>query len=725
MTDEAISAAPSGVFQDQARSVYRALLWNLFQLASIGGFALVAASAPVWPPSSPVLMAAFAAMLLPQIATTWNLVRVDAPAPGLPLWLSTLATFAAAFAFVQWPITRDIDPNAAIIAAAFFAFATPYLALWFSTKQWEAKDSRRWLTQAINLVAVSHILTLAALYVASKYWSTFVPGPWSVLALAMLIVLQPTVANLAQALLDKRLPVRPGAKPELKHISGLGAISLSLFVISIIALGFWAATRANGAFISQDAGAIVVIGLGVAFLLVAIGPNLRAGDQVVQTLRDTGPVKGIGGIVSTIDGILVFAVAGSVGVSQERASLRYFLLIAHLVAAALFGWWLPSPFGLIPIFWALLCSMSVARRWAWIEEDRENAMLNRKFSGDHIKVGFDQDLRDEALLGFTSLLLLVPLFLRQIHVAYGGDLFEMTDANITDDFFAWLTFFGTELAKAVPFVDWAEVYQVRGDAPIHVDDTHIGAAQHVIFATRILVDLVILGTLVQAIAVAQRASKLKEMFYNDRTLDRLDPFTEAKAFKGLVSGERGHWQLIEPAPAPFLGYDEDRLEELQVKHEGDVIGYAAGELLARRTPELLLVEEAKRATPNSEKIEVFLDRSRARGDAVSIADLKAAHYFLATAAKLRSVREEIVGVIGEHWRVAGAIDAIVEILISPAARDPRYEVRLAALHALFIPAANGRRTARTAIRMAREDGAQAVRTLASRWVDEHPDWYEE
>src|ERR1043165_629344 len=105
MTDQAVSAPIPLDRESGSSGIYRALLWNLFQIASIGGFALVAASAPVWPPTSPALMVAFSLLVLPQLAITWNLVRVGAAAPSISLWTSSLIAFACAFAFVQWPTT--------------------------------------------------------------------------------------------------------------------------------------------------------------------------------------------------------------------------------------------------------------------------------------------------------------------------------------------------------------------------------------------------------------------------------------------------------------------------------------------------------------------------------------------------------------------------------------------------------------------------------------------
>ncbi len=709
----------------QSGASQRAIIWGLFQIVALGGLALIGWLALAPPVPVFWLGAGFAAAALPQLMTTALLIREGARAPGLALWTTALVLFALCLVLVQAPRFGAHDPTIVHSALAFFALAAPYLALSFKVR--EGKDmSPRWRSGAVSAIAASQTLALAAMCASLRFIAGLEIETSALIAFYTIIIAQPVAACWLEARSEHKLPIKPGGEPKHEHISGLGVISLVVFVMTIVGLGLWAASRANSAYISQGAGVIVIAGLAIAFALVALGPNVRAGDQLVRALAEAKVISRLGNFVSRIDGVLVFAFAGAMGASQERGALRYGLLVGHLIPSAILGWFLPAPWGLVPLAWAFIGAMAVARRWAWVEEDRENAMLNRKFEGPHIKVGFAQDLRDEALLGFMSLFLLVPLALRQMHIAFGGNLFVINTGASADDLIAWMSFFGTELAKAVPFVDWAEIYQVKGDAPIHINDASVGPAQHVVFATRVIVDLVFLAALLQAISISQRAAKLKDMFYKDRTLNRLDPFTEAKAFKALVDGEKGYWVLREPIPEPFLAYDEDRLEELQIKHENDVVGFAASELLRRnalRSPELLLVEEAKLAKPDADKLEDYIERIRAKREDLIIHDLKAAHYLLNEARTLRAVREEIVEIIGENWRNDGAVSALSDILLAGVgARDARQEVRLAALKGLYAAAVHGDREARIAIVWAADNEAQKLKEQANTWLKEHPDW---
>ncbi len=707
-----------------AAKLARSILWFCYHataLMSLGLFAALGARAAAL---TPLEMTQLAALALPQLGVALWSTRTDPADPDWRAWSALVVVTALAAGLYYVSSTADLGGDTLIVVG--FGLVAPYLALWLP-RQTGAGDKSLPSSAMISVVAIIQMAWLAAHSIARLYQGALPITPAELTILYAFALSQPIVAFWVQARADGKLPVRPGGEPRHEHISGLGVFTLIAFVLIIVSLGLWAAARGNGAYISKGAGVSVIIGLALAFAVVAAAPFVRSGERLIQAAREAKFIKGVGGAVSNFDGWLVFALAGALGASQETLRGRYLLLLGHLLPCAVLGWCLPAPLGLVPLAWAFVGAMSVARRWAWIEEDRENAMLNRRFDGPHIKVGFSQDLRDEALVGFMSLFWLVPLALRQAHLAFDGDLFLMSEDVSADNFVAWLSFFGTELAKAVPFVDWAEIYQVRGDAEIRVDDTNVGAAQHVIFGTRVVVDLVFLAALLQAISISQRTAKLNDMFYKDGTLNRLDPFTEMKAFKALVKGERVNWEMKEPVPDAFLSYDEDRLEELRSKHENTAVGFAAEELVRRnalRTPELLIVAEAKRKTPSVDKLESYIEMVRERGDDVSVHDLKAAHYILNVAGTLLGVRERIVRVIADHWRAKGAVSALCDIIVARgASRDARAEVRLVALNGLYHAAVNGNRDARVAINWAATNEAAArPRDLAAGWVREHPEW---
>jgi hypothetical protein len=378
-----------------------------------------------------------------------------------------------------------------------------------------------------------------------------------------LAALPAILAAWIKAILDGRLPARPGGEPRHAHISGWSFLLIALAVSIIIGLATWAATGGEQTkeTIDSEWGIVIVFGLALAFTAAAISPGLN----LVQ--RTSGFTRAVGGLIapfgrllSIFDSVLVFVVAGSAGATRENTWLRYLMLAAVLIPCGALGYTMEAPWGLIPIGWGFLVAISMSRRWAWIEDDRELAMLNRKFAGSHLRIGFKQDMRDEALLSFMSMFFLIPLALRQAQITALDNTFPLFSVNREDaeNLWLWISFFGTELAKAVPFVDWAEIYHVGGS-----DDNIVQspAAQHFVFGTRILVDLVFLAALLQALAISARNSKQRELFYGG-TLDRLDPFIEPQEFKNLVSRLEGKWQAVEARVKAFPRYDRVRVAEL-------------------------------------------------------------------------------------------------------------------------------------------------------------------
>lgn len=404
-------------------------------------------------------------------------------------------------------------------------------------------------------LATARVLNLAPAGVPAGDWV------WTV---ALGVAASPAIiASWVKAILDKRLPARPGGEPRHAHISGWSFLLIALAASIIIGLATWAATGGERTreTIDSEWGIVIVFGLAIAFTVAAVSPGLNLARRASGATQTIGKIiSPFGRLLSIFDSLLVFVVAGSAGATRESAWLRYLLLAAVLVPCGMLGYTLAPPWGLIPIAWGFLVAISMSRRWAWIEDDRELAMLNRKFAGSHLRIGFKQDMRDEALLSFMSMFFLIPLALRQAQITALDNSFPLFSVSRAEaeNLWLWISFFGTELAKAVPFVDWAEVYHVGGS-----DDNIVQspAAQHFVFGTRILVDLVFLAALLQALSISARNSKQRELFYGG-TLDRLDPFIEPQEFKQLVTRADGKWQAIDAQIKAFPPYDRVRVAEL-------------------------------------------------------------------------------------------------------------------------------------------------------------------
>jgi hypothetical protein len=387
---------------------------------------------------------------------------------------------------------------------------------------------------------------------------------FATLAIALLA---PMVGFGVQAVRAGKLPPRPGDKPQHHHITGFGAVFLVATVAGIVLLAAVATTDRNiNQQIHAQWGAFIVYFLVAFFLVVATVPSFGVPTWLVRAATATsGFLRPFGRLLSVVDSVLVYAVAPSVGVTLRQRWLgRYAYLAAYFVPLGLLGYCLPAPWGLAPTLWALVAAISVSRRWNWVEDDRETAMLTAQFRSENLRVGFDQDLRDEALLAFSTMFLFVPLALRQAQL-WGDDVgvavFSIQGANINNLYY-WTQYFGSELAKAVPFVDWAEIYDVEGDGPIEMDST---LSRHVVFATRVLVDLVFLATLLQVLSTFSRNAKQIEMF-SEGAIDRFDPFIERTQFRNLVSWNGSRWIAVEDRLRRFgrrRKYSLTRLLELR------------------------------------------------------------------------------------------------------------------------------------------------------------------
>jgi hypothetical protein len=280
--------------------------------------------------------------------------------------------------------------------------------------------------------------------------------------------------------------------------------------------------------------------------------------------------------ISYLDSVLVHIIAPLTGATQHGRGIPHGFVLLSLLPLTALGFVLAPPYGLIPIILGVLMIIALGRRWAWIEEDRETASRLLKTSSPEIQVGFDNDLKDEALLGYATLFIFVPLALYQINGS--TNVFEIHE--VQNPFIAWLAFFGAELAKAVPFVDWWEIYNVDLNSPVTGVTMDIGGhettaplAKHLTFAARAMVDLVIMAALLQAIGIWQRTRTQRHLF-NIGHVNHFDPFAERDFFENAtISGNKTpkpefikkiekHVSAREGLKLPGEPYSPERLADL-------------------------------------------------------------------------------------------------------------------------------------------------------------------
>lgn len=513
------------------------------------------------------------------------------------------------------------------------------------------------------------------------------------------------IAAWVKAVLDQRLPATPLGAPKHAHIGGWSVLLIVAAIGSIVLLAGWAASGdEEERAINANWGVFVVFSLAALFIVVALAPSWNLQNHVGGFGRLIQPlIRPFGRVLSMIDSVLVFTVAGSAGATQRGWGLRYFILFGLLAPCAVLGYFLPAPWGLIPIAWGFLIAVAMSRRWAWVEDDRELAMLNGRFTGDHLRIGFDQDLRDEALLSFMSMFFLAPLALRQMQE--WTPMFDMGGID-KDNLMAWIAFYGSELAKAVPFVDWAEIYNVHGDAGITIGNDAM--AKHVVFATRVIVDLVFLAALLQALSISARNAKQRDLF-TAGTLHRLDPFIERKEFRKLVRrNDRDEWDADVEAIAQFPHYDPIRLGELSDPQQPKWLRLVANALRKKQggaTSEEFheeLMRRAMTAKKDREAIIEVVQAIRAAGPERDIYLLDQSRQALNGAPHMVEARTQVMRLIADAPASAERTKALLDAIVPGPARDSLGPVRAAAIAGLAQEAAAGEPGVVGAIKMAAE-----------------------
>jgi len=579
-----------------------------------------------------------------------------------------------------------------------------------------AAPARRFDWQAAACVASAVLLTLVS---AGPLYEAYIPYtllPWH-WAVAFGVACTPAiVTSWIVAIVGGHLPARPGATPHLNHISGWSFLLLAVPIALIIVLALWAAASPDGGrAINATWGIAVVIGLAVLFIFAAWAPSWNLDRRAGWLLAILRPlVAPFGLLISIIDSLLVFVVATSAGASLRGWPMRYLVLAGVLLPSAWMGYWLDAPWGLIPLAWGFAVSISMSRRWAWVEDDRELAMLNGRFVGPHLRIGFDQDLRDEAMLSFMSMFFLVPLALRQTQE--WQPIFDMNDAD-AQNMLSWIAFYGAELAKAVPFVDWAEIYNVHGDAGIQIGDAPL--ARHVIFATRILVDLVFLAALLQALAISARNAKQRELF-NSGSLNRLDPFIEKAEFRKLVRrNDKGDWESDPEKIADFPAYDAIRLGELSDPAQPRAIQAAAKALRLRQGGSTSaefhdeLLRRAMLPKRDRESIMEVVQAIRGAGPERQVFELDQTRRALNGAPRMVEARTSVMRLIVDAAQSPERTLALMEALQVGPLRDSLGYVRAVAIAGLAAPALADEAGVRAVVRAAAKEGdSEAERSAA-------------
>lgn len=229
-------------------------------------------------------------------------------------------------------------------------------------------------------------------------------------------------------------------------------------------------------------------------------------------------------------------------------------------------------------------------------------------------------------------------------------------------------------------------------------------ARHVIFATRVLVDLVFLAALLQALGISARNAKQRELF-NSGSLNRLDPFIEKAELRKLVRrGDDGDWQAIEEEIEKFPAYDAIRLGELSDPSQPKAIQAAAKALRMKQGGSTSaefhdeLMRRAMLPKRDREAIMEVVQAIRGAGPDRQVYELDQARRALNGAARMVEARTSVMRLLVEAPQSQERTIALMEALQPGPLRDGLGPVRAVAIAGLAMPAINDEPGVRAVIR---------------------------
>jgi hypothetical protein len=517
---------------------------------------------------------------------------------SLPMTLETVAYAIAVSTLAVLPVLLLLtDPEATLAQGPRLRLpvATSLLLVGLTVFAVIDHRSAQWLTNPAVRLAFFALLALALVprvWNAIEYWRFKAEQQRAADDAAKINQLADAVANRTDDVERKIKEYRT-------------AESASAFIVTLVVGLIIGAAYYIGNFPSDPS---LGAGLGVGIFVVVI--SLFAIVLAVDWLADLPAVRQAGAwgrilakpgahfaaFYDGVDATLVFVAGHVAGADHLKAPSRYLILGVTLLCLAIMGWQLPPPFGLAPVLIGLVLGLAVSRLWSWVEEDRNLAAITQFSPKAPQRIGFREDFRDETLLGFIFVLALIPIGMMQVHESnlLGGPLFvNVADPEspiATDNFLVWLGYFGFELAKALPIVDWADIYHL-GPGGDSITPTR-PRGMHAVFAARALVDLLLIAALLQALGIASR-NRQQKYLYAERHIDRLDALVEKaelnKAIRATLLPSEADAPpkydfrvLTDSSLTDFRQYNEARLREIFLKSSRADVRAFISELFAQR-----------------------------------------------------------------------------------------------------------------------------------------------
>ena len=140
--------------------------------------------------------------------------------------------------------------------------------------------------------------------------------------------------------------------------------------------------------------------------------------------------------------------------------------------------------------------------------------------------------------------------LKQLSLTY--ETFCASDGQWPPSLYQWVAFFGGKLFKAFPIVDWSESFNIQYAGNI------IPIAPNwviVIFAVRIILEVVLLSAAFQVIKIYMRMEDQRTAFLANQ-LPILDPFLERSVFEDVM-GSLSTYPRVKLALQPMVAHFQD------------------------------------------------------------------------------------------------------------------------------------------------------------------------
>lgn len=544
-----------------------------------------------------------------------------------------------------------------------------------------------------------------------------------VLATLILISLFSVVSAIgcySEAAANEEVGTKKNNLPRPSHITGLGgtvAILLSLMVALIFFVGEW---QPHGLDLPGSVGNGTFVALGTTFVGVFLSSRIPAPTSLGEALDRlrvwTSGIQRLGIALSRVDAFLVFGIAPLAGVTLNNPVFRYILLLTQIVCGGLLTWFCPTPFGLLGAFWVFLLVFSVVRRWGWVEHVRAFRLQNSQ-GIEQRRIKQIVDLRDEAMVSLMLLVLVMPVAMRQVHLAVPIGHGFVISGNSLDDVFSWTGFFGVELLKALPFLDWADIYGARNGANIH---TSGALSMHSVFVARMVIDLVFLAALIQLVSISVAIERNKRDFLAKRNgVTSLDERVERNHLSRLVKigpdGKFSPTNLIDQ----YKHYDPLALSRLRLHYRNDArllaaireIAKAAGKLVSVPSEELL--EEAYRSAPRADRLMAILQVVETEKD-FDFEHLLEARSELNRKGRLENERKYLVQIMVRHFSPSIERDQEFAEILSGTNADSLRDVRRLVIDTLVRNAKRNTDVLKYLRAAAEQDNSKAVREHARR-----------